>query len=203
MPRPTVTYYDMAASRGEEIRYALVLAGVDFDDQRIARADYPGMRAGLAFPHLPMFTMDGAPRLGQTNAILRLIGRLHGLYPDDPMDAARNDAVMDAVEDLRHRISPTMRMTDPEQRTAARTAIVETFLPYWGRGIEELIPEGPYVNGAGPGVADIKLYMVDRWISTSSLDDIPASSLDGFPRIKAAAAGIRDIPALAAWRARF
>ena len=203
MPLPTVTYYDMPASRGEEIRQALVLAGVEFNDNRISRADYPGLRETLPFPHLPTFQMDGAPILGQTNAILRLIGRLHGLYPDDPIEAARADAVMDAMEDFRHRISPTMRIADPDQRRAARQAIVETFIPFWGRGVDALIAEGPFVNGATPGVADIKIYMVDRWVSSGGLDDIPASSFDAFTGLKTVAAGIRDNPKLTAWRARF
>jgi glutathione S-transferase len=203
MTKPTVTYYDMPASRGEEIRQALVLAGVDFHDDRIARADYPALRENLAFPHLPMFQMPGSGRLGQTNAILRLIGRMHKLYPDDPFAAARTDAVMDAMEDFRHRVSPTMRMTDVAERKAAREALVQTFIPFWGRGVEDLILEGPFVNGEAPGVADIKIYMVDRWVSSGGLDDIPATSFDAFPKLKASAAGIRDHPALIAWRAKF
>ena len=32
MPMPNVTYFDFAGSRGEEVRLALVIAGVAFDD---------------------------------------------------------------------------------------------------------------------------------------------------------------------------
>ena len=38
MTKPRLTYFDQAASRGEECRLALFIAGVDFEDNRIPRA---------------------------------------------------------------------------------------------------------------------------------------------------------------------
>lgn len=193
---PRLTYYDLAGSRGEEVRLALTLAGVGFEDIRVARADFPGLRPDLPFPHLPMLEMDGVPPLGQTNAILRLIGRLHGLHPEDPFEAARHDALMEAVEDLRHRISPTMRLTDAGERRTAREALARDFIPLWGRGIEALIGAGPFVGGDRPAVADIKLFMIDRWIAAGALDDLPATVFDPFPKFKIATRAMAAHPAV-------
>lgn len=197
MRNPRVTYFDFAGSRGEEVRLALTLAGVEFEDNRIARAAFAEMKPDLPFPHLPILEVEGQGTFAQTNAILRLIGRLHGLYPDDPYEAARHDAVMAAVEDLRHRISPTIRMTDPEQRKAARQALVQGFLPLWARGVERYIGAGPFVGGDEPGVADIKLFIVCRWIGGGVLDDIPADCLGGFVRLQHLVESVGRLPEVA------
>lgn len=44
MTKPRLAYFDFAGSRGEECRIALHLAGVDFDDVRVAGADWPASR---------------------------------------------------------------------------------------------------------------------------------------------------------------
>lgn len=194
--KPRLTYYDLAGSRGEEVRLALTLAGVAFEDIRIARADFPALRPDLPFPHLPMLEMDGVPPLGQTNAILRLVGRLHGLHPEDPFESARHDSLMEAVEDLRHRIAPTMRLADAAERRAAREALARDFIPLWGRGIEALIGAGPFAGGDRPAVADIKLFMIDRWIAGGNLDDLPASVLDPFPKLKASVRAMAAHPSV-------
>jgi glutathione S-transferase len=181
----TVTYFDLSGSRGEEVRLALTLAAVPFTDNRVDRADFAALKPDIPFGALPLLSVAGQGDFSQSNAILRLIGRRHGLYPDDIWEAARHDALMEASEDLRHKISPTMRMTDPVARTAARQQLVAGYLPQWGQSVELLIGDGPFVGGAEPGVADIKLYMVHRWISAGGVDDIPADIFDGLPRLTA------------------
>jgi glutathione S-transferase len=201
MTRPIVTYFDFPGSRGEEVRLALTLAGMAFEDNRIDRETFARIRSDLPFPMVPTLELPGRGVFVQTNAILRLIGRKHGLYPEDAFEAARHDALMEVAEDLRHRISPTMRMPDGPERTAARQQLAEGYLVQWGRGVERLIGEGPFVGGAQPGVADVKLYMVDRWISSGGIDGIPVTLYDPFPKLKAVAEGIRTHPAVVAWYA--
>lgn len=194
-----VTYFDHSGSRGEEVRLALTIAGVAFEDNRISHDAFGELKPALPFAALPILEMDGRGVLAQTNAILRLIGRQHGLYPDDLFAAARHDALMDAAEDLRHRIRPTMLMRDEAEKKAVRQQLAVDYIPQWARGIEDLIGDGPFAGGAGPGVADIKLHMVDRWISGGGVDHIPGDVLDPYPRLKAVAEGIRSHPAVVAW----
>lgn len=193
MSRPKLTYFDMAASRGEEVRLALRIAGIDFEDDRVDRAGFQALKPGTPFGSLPVFEFEGRGVFAQSNAILRLIGRMHGLYPDDPFDAARHDMVMEAVEDLRQRISATTRTEDPAQRRAARERLAAEYIPHWARGVEAAIGAGPFVGGAKPGVADIKIYMVSRWIGGGGVDDVPPEVLDGFPRLKAVTEAMRAL----------
>ncbi|MCB2137590.1 MAG: glutathione S-transferase family protein [Rhodobacteraceae bacterium] len=202
MAKPIVTYFDFAGSRGEEVRLALTIAGIAFDDNRVDQATFARMKPDLPYGALPVLEIEGRGVLAQTNAILRLIGRQHGLFPTDAFEAARHDALMEAAEDLRHRISPTNRITDAAAKKVARQELAHGYVPDWGRRIDRQIGAGPFVGGAAPGVADIKLYMVDRWISSGSVDDIPADIFDGCKKLKAVAAGVRAHPAVQAWYAR-
>lgn len=197
-----VTYFDFAGGRGEEVRLALTIAGLPFDDNRIDRQAFRQLKPDLPFGSLPILEVDGHGVFAQTNAILRLVGRQQGLHPAEAFDAARHDALMDAVEDLRHRISPTTQIRDAAEKKAARQQLASGYIPQWARGIESLIGPGPFVGGTRPSVADIKLYMVDKWISGGSVDDIPPDIFDPYPKLKAAAEGIRTHPAVVAWYAK-
>lgn len=201
MSKPTVRYFDFAGSRGEEVRLALVISGVDFDDVRISRDEFVRMKPNLPFGSLPVFEVPGSGVFAQSNAILRLIGRMHDLHPDDPREAARHDAVLEACEDLRQRISATSRIADAAAKKAARQDLAQTLIPHWARGIEALIGDGPFVGGARPAVADIKVHVISRALSNGSFDDIPTTILDGFERIGAVVNGVANHPAVANWYA--
>jgi glutathione S-transferase len=202
MSNVKVTYFDIAGSRGEEVRLALVLAGVAFDDERIDRDTFARIKSELPFPHLPVLEIRGKGVFGQTNAILRLIGRQHGLYPEDPFEASRHDALMEAVEELRARISPSMHMKDDAEKRVARQELAVGFIPLWAAGVERLIGNGHFVGGDRPGVADIKLYMVHTWISRGILDGLPADLFAPYPKFGAVAHGIKEHPAIVAWYAK-
>ena len=115
MTKPRLTYFDTARSRGEECRLALFLAGVDFDDNRIQRADWPALKPTTPFGSLPVFEVPGKPAVSQSNAILGHIGRRYGLLPDDEWEALRLESLMSAVEDIRHAVTRTFGIQDVEE----------------------------------------------------------------------------------------
>ena len=199
MAKLKVTYFDFAGSRGEEVRLALNIAGVAFDDDRIDRGTFTKRKPDLPFASLPILEVEGKGVFGQSNAILRLIGRQYGLHPEEPFEAARHDALMDAAEELRARMSPTQRMQDVDEKRAAREQLARDYIPQWGLCVERAIGAGPFVGGDRPSVADIKLYMIDKWISSGSVDFVPANLFDPCPKLKRVADGIRTHPAVVAW----
>ncbi|WP_223422318.1 glutathione S-transferase family protein [Tateyamaria pelophila] len=191
-----VTYFDVAGSRGEELRLALTIAGAPFEDVRIKRPDYPALKTNHPFPSLPVLEINNQHKIAQTNAALRYIGLMFDLYPTDPLAAAKTDVVMDAVEDLRHKVSPTLSMRDPVEKSDVRQRIAKEYIPHWGRGIEEQFSTGPFLSGDKPGVADIKLFVLDRWIGSGMIDDIPAAVFDPFKSLKRAVSAVSRLPVL-------
>lgn len=69
----------------------------------------------------------------------------------------------------------------------------------WYKGIERQIGNGPFVGGAKPAVADIKIYMIEKALSGGVYDDVPHTVLAPYARLKAAARGIASHPAVLAW----
>jgi glutathione S-transferase len=201
MNKPRLIYFDAPVSRGEECRLALHLAGVDFEDVRIKVADWPALKEQTPYGGLPVLELPGEPPLAHSNAILVLIGRRHGLHPADDVEAARHEGMMQHVEDLRARVSPTLRMADAEKK-AAREALAADFLPAWGRAAERNIGRGPFFGGERIHVVDLKIYLAVRWFNGGKVDHIPATIFDSCPKLTAVHDAVRDHPGVQAWDAR-
>ncbi|CAG2178051.1 unnamed protein product, partial [Oppiella nova] len=102
--RPTLGYW-AARGTGQPIRYLLKYAGVDFSDKRYDgdnRDSWFSVKPnlGLEFPNLPYYT-DGDIKLTQSLAILRYLGRKHGLVATDDLTLARQDMAEQQIQDMR------------------------------------------------------------------------------------------------------
>ncbi len=192
----TLTYFDFDGSRGLEARLALSVAGVDFTDDRIKREQWPGLKPQVPFGALPVLTV-GDRRLAQSTAILFWVGRTHGLLPEDPWTAAEHAALMQSVEDLRHKV-PGSRGKDPDTLRAERQDFASGWLRQWGETIAARI-QGPYLEGDALHVADIKLYVILRSVLGGVYDHVPGSIFDDLPKIKGLYDAVDAHPAVRAW----
>jgi glutathione S-transferase len=201
MNKPKLTYFDAPASRGEECRLALHLAGVDFEDVRIKTADWPALQPSTPFGSMPFLELPGRPALGQSNAILVYVGRTYGLHPTDNFEAARHEAMMGFVEDVRNELAATLRMADAEKKKA-REELSASFLPMWGERAEKQLGDGPFFGGAKLHVVDLKLYMIVRWLSSGRLDHVPATIWSAHPKLNRVHDAVRDHAGIKSWYAR-
>jgi len=202
MNKPRLIYFDFAGSRGEECRIALHLAGVDFEDVRVPRSEWKALKPTTPFGAMPVLELPDKPPLAQSNAILVYIGRLHGLHPKDDFEAARHEALMNYAEELRHQVSPTLRISDEAHKRAAREELARDALPRWGANVERQLGAGPFVAGDTLNVADIKLYMIVRWFASGVVDHVPPTVFDAFPKLKRLYAAVGEHPGVKAWLAR-
>jgi glutathione S-transferase len=179
MPKLVLNYFDFDGSRGETARIALHLAGIPFEDRRIAQKDWPAQRDRMPFQALPVLEVDGT-QIAQSNTINRYVGKLAGLYPKDDLQAARVDEVMDAVEDISTKIGQTMRMEDAAAKRAAREALVAGPLPRYLQQVEARLKAGggEWFAENRLTVADLKCYYWVRWLKSGALDHIPADLVD-------------------------
>lgn len=199
MSKPRLIYFDFAGSRGEECRIALHLAGVDFEDVRIPSAEWPVLKPKTPFDSLPILELPGKPPLAQSNAVLVYIGRQYGLHPEDDFEAAQHEALMNYVEDLRHTVGPTLRITDETQKRAAREQLARDFLPTWGTNVENQLTDHPFVSGDTLHVVDIKLYMIVRWFASGTVDHVPPTVFDHCAKLKRVYREVGEHPGVKAW----
>lgn len=201
MPRLILTYFDSPTSRGEECRLALVLAGVDFEDRRIQREAWSALKPTTPFGGLPTLELPGKPVVSHSNAILGHIGRHHGLLPRDEWEALRLESLMCAVEDLRHAITKTFGIQDPEELKRKRSELVEGPIRTWATNTDRQII-GAFAGGEHISVADIKIFVVAGWLKKGVLDHVPTDVLAPFPKLEQLCKAVANHPKIVEWYSR-
>jgi prostaglandin-H2 D-isomerase / glutathione transferase len=199
MSKPTLTYFDFSGSRGDECRLALTIAGVDFTDNRLKRDQWLAMKPTTPFGSAPIFEVPGKPPLAQSNAILSYIGREHGLLPTDSFEAARHESLMAYVEELRHHTTPILRITDEAAKLEARQELATKYFPGWATNVERQLGNGPFVGGNTISVADLKLYMIVRWVASGAIDHVAKDTFAPFEKLTRLYRAVAEHPKVASW----
>jgi glutathione S-transferase len=204
MPKLELTYFDFHGGRGEVARLAMAIGSVPFDDHRIPVASWSDMRDKTPLHAVPLLKVDGEV-ITQSNSINRYVGKLAGLYPEDPLEALRCDEVMDAAEDVMTRIVATFGM-DGEELRAARTALVNGPISLYLTRLNEMLAErgGEYFAAKRLTVADLKIFVWVRSLRTGHLDHIPTDLTDRVaPGLLAHCDRIAKLPAIRAYYENF
>ena len=200
MPKLVLTYFDFDGSRGEAARLAMHLAGMAFEDKRIARSDWAALRDTTPYQSLPILEVDGKV-IAQSNAINRYIGKLAGLYPKDDWQAALADELMDAVEDVTYKIGNTFAL-EGEAKKKAREALAAGSIPRYLQQFEARLKEGggEWFVEKHLTVADLKCFLFVRWLKSGALDHIPADIVDKHaPLLARHLERVRNHPKIAAY----
>jgi len=178
MSRFKLTYFDFDGGRGEPIRIAFHAAGVEFDDHRISFDEFMKTRGDLRFTCAPELEVDGVI-VTQSNSMLRYVGKMAGLYPEDDLQALYCDEAMDAVEDMLHQVVRTMGLEGDELKTARET-LADGWLSIFIKGIAEILDRagGEYFADNRLTVADLKVFVQIRSLRAGTLDHIPTDLVD-------------------------
>ncbi|KAH6559825.1 hypothetical protein BASA62_000302 [Batrachochytrium salamandrivorans] len=217
-PSLTLTYFD-ARSKGEAIRLAMHIGSVPFTDHRIIRStEWPTLKPTMPFQQLPILTIkQEQPAQGETpakelttviaqsNAILRYVGTLAGLYPaQDVLAAAQVDQIVMHLCDIRNLYSTTKKDQDSATRTAARAVLAATVYPTMLAALDKTIAAnsaGTWCVGTSITVADLVLYVVVLLIKSGDWKGVPCSLVDVYPRIITVFDAVSKHPKVVEWEA--
>lgn len=178
MPKYRLTYFDFDGGRGEPIRIAFHKAGIDFEDHRISFAEFAQTRSDMRFTCTPELDIDGVT-VTQSNSMLRYVGKMAGLYPEDDLQALYCDEAMDAVEDMLHQIVGTFGL-EGDALKAAREELVDRWLTVFIRGLAEILERGggEYFADNRLTVADLKVFVQVRSLRSGTLDHVPTDLVE-------------------------
>ena len=184
-----LTYFDFDGGRAEPVRIAFHHGGIGFEDNRISFEEFMKMRESTRFNSVPTLEIDGKI-VTQCNAMLRYVGKRVGLYPEDDIQAFYCDEPMEAVEDLLHRIVATFGLEGDELKKA-REALAAGWLTTFVKGLDELLARGggEYFADNRLTVADLKVFVQMRSLSSGTLDHVPTDFVE---QIAPALAAHRD-----------
>lgn len=178
MPKLKLTYFDFDGGRGEPARLAMHIAKVPFDDERINPKDWPSLRDRMPFQAMPVVEVDGKV-VAQSNSLNRYVGKLSGLYPKDDWQALLCDEVMDAAEEIGTRIAFTMELpADAKQK--AREELAAGRITRYLEQLQARLKDagGEYFADKRLTVADLKVFVLVRWLRSGVLDHIPKDLVD-------------------------
>lgn len=190
-------YYFNIKGKGEPIRLFCAYAGLELVDHRFADGEFAAMKESgeLSFGQVPLLEVDGKHQLVQTAAILRYLGKLAGLYPEDPILAAKVDAALDQETDAfigttvaSYTTRFGLAMND-DTKSKAYQVISSEVLPRHLTSVEKLFATSSTGWVAGteePSPADFAWYtrLADYLPEKAELSD-KVKSLEDFPACKA------------------
>ena len=204
MSQLKLTYFDFHGGRGEPARLALHIGGIAFEDNRFAPANFAEVRKTTPLGQVPTLLVDGV-QVTQSDAITRYAGKLAGLYPTDPYQALLCDEIIQGVEDANVKMGTTFGMTGDALKQA-RTALVEGALPLYLRWLQTQLENhgGEYFADNRLTVADLKVFIYLRGLTSGNLDHVPADLVQKVaPKLSAHMQRIAQTPAVAQYYAKF
>ncbi|MCB1907523.1 MAG: glutathione S-transferase family protein [Rhodocyclaceae bacterium] len=195
-----LTYFDFAGGRAEPARLTLHIGGIPFEDHRFAPADFAEVRKSTPLNQVPTLHVGGV-QVTQSDAITRYAGKLAGLYPADPLQALLCDEVMGALEDVTVKLGTTFGLSGDELKSA-REALAADFLPRYLRWLDRQLEAhgGQFFADQRLTIADLKAFVVLRWLASGKLDHIPGDLVAKVaPKLDDYVARIAGTPEIAAW----
>lgn len=218
-------YYLDKRVKGESVRLALVVGGIEFEDVRCSYEMVHEMRTSgkLPFSQVPALQFgndDDAPLYGQSQALLRWAGRKAGLYPEDHQ--LRIDAVTDVIVELytemikvgygsamtRHPVTgrPMVQLSQQQRAEVARCC-GEVLFPVRFQQLERLVlpsssAEGSlYFCGDQLTIADLSFYVLASAILDGawSGNGVGPEVLNGCDKLLNIAKLVGEHPRVAAW----
>ena len=173
-----IIYFDFDGGRAESIRLAFHIGGIDFEDVRLKFPEFREAQPSFRFHALPVLEIDSQP-ITQSNAHLRYVGKLAGLYPTDDLQALYCDEAMGAVEDVGHAVGKTLGLQGDALKQA-REEFVQGRLATYIKGLDELLARGggQFFADGRMTVADLKVFVETRTLAKGTLDHVPTNIVE-------------------------
>ena len=217
-PALELLYFDLPG-KGEAIRLACWHGGFALTDTRVSHDDFAKLKDSgeLAFGQMPALNVTSTDSEGrfkqqlvQSAAIMRYIGKLTGLYPEDPLVAADVDALIDAENDLMtgYRVSKYQERfgfagvlggQDGEGTNMVREAIDKEVLPRHLGNLEKraaVSTSGWIASTPEPTIADFILAGTLNTLHTRPIDGIRKEILSSYPSLSAFVEKFQALPSV-------
>ena len=134
-------YYFDIYGKGEAARILLHTAKVEYEDVRYSFEEWGSThkKSGkFEFEQLPDLELDGH-MYAQSQAILRLLGKRYGYYPENPIAAWQVDSTLDANADITNASYKYLLENDEEKKKAAQENFVKNVFPQFAAILEKRI----------------------------------------------------------------
>jgi len=200
MSQYKLTYFNLRA-RAELARLIFAAAGVQYEDIRLERAQWPELKPTTPFGQLPLLEVDGV-KFCQSTTIGRLLARRFNLAGKTDLDQARADMLIDCYEDTVKPALGFFRETDEGKKAAAKQKFIEEQLPVSLDNLEKLLRENKsgddFLVGDELTWADLGLLVLIDWLKVFGAD----AEIGKRPKLDALRNRVEAVPKIAEWLAK-
>ena len=198
-----LTYFGIPG-RGEAIRLALAIGGVEFEDDRVPFPAWGKVKPTTPWGGLPVLELADGSQLAQARSVLRFVGKHTELYPRDPLVAQQVDELMDALEDLGVAVTNVGQGLPKDEQETARLAAVSDGGAVYGilAKIDAFIDAngaGGFAVGAEMNIASILTFTYLGRLAGGVFYGVPPTVCNPFPNIQAVRKTVGGNPAVVAW----
>jgi glutathione S-transferase len=224
MDSVVLTYLDMKGF-AEPIRLALAIGHVPFEDRRVSYEEVARLRNSkeLPFGQVPVLSINGGAKHGQSGAILRWAGKKAGLYPLADVDAQLTiDEAMEAVADIHKCFIPAWykhactrspvsggffeetRLSDAQYEGVV-AALNTEILPARFQQMDMMVRAtgGPFVCGAAITIVDLSIYVLITGLRDGTYcDGISHEVVEQCPSLLNLVEQVALLPEVVEWEAK-
>eukprot|EP00904_Undaria_pinnatifida_P002388 jgi/Undpi1/1214/HiC_scaffold_107.g14128.m1 len=200
-PKLVLKYFDFEGA-AEAARWALELSGLEWEDKRLSPEEFAALKPSLPYGQVPVLEIDGYV-LPQSQAIIRYVGKLGGLYSSDDLGAAKCDAIIDCITDFYVNARQCITEKDQAKKVELGGDLAATFLPKWLSSMEKQLgaTSGTYFSDK-MSVADIMFTYLMKVLKDGILDGVPTTIVDSYPNLTALHDSVVGEPKIAAFIAK-
>ncbi len=182
-----LVYFDFPFWRVDICRLTLEIANIKYKNIVLSKKYFLKNKKTNEFPfgQLPILVVNNKT-IAQTSAMIRYCGKLANLYPNDLMECALVDQVIDFANDITYLISPSIREKDAEKKIAKRKILNDIILPEWIGYLERFF----VINNVSTffvtekfAVSDLIVWRILLWLTSGKLENVDLKLKDKFPKL--------------------
>ncbi|KAK7791572.1 hypothetical protein R5R35_002862 [Gryllus longicercus] len=195
-PKYKVTYFNLMAL-GEPIRYILSQGGVEFEDDRIEKEEWPTHKKDTPYGQMPVLEVEGK-KAHQSTSICRYLGKEFGLAGENNWESLQIDATADTLVDLRIAIKDALR-ADEATKVQKKEKLMKETIPFYLTRLDKQVEEngGYFVNK--------KLSWADLYFAAFAevcIGILETDFVADYPNLKSLVDKVWNLPNIKTWRAK-
>ena len=100
------------------LQYEYLMSWKYFDDE------WENVKPTIPFKQLPILVVDDEQQIAQSTSIMRFLQKLADIEPQDPIDAAKADVILESAQELFRPLNPTVNFALGEDFESKRESML-------------------------------------------------------------------------------
>ena len=179
-------YFNFPFWRVDICRLSLEIANIKYKNFVVSKKYFlKNKTQEFPFGQLPILIVNNT-KIAQTSAMIRYCGKLADLYPNDPMECALVDQVIDFANDLTYLIAPSIREKNRIKKWTKRKKLNDIILPEWISYLERFFITNNvnnYFVTEKFSVSDLIVWRILLWLTSGKLENIDLRLKKRFPQL--------------------